>query len=224
MSIVIGPDTPSIAPELIKKVFAVDIPTFGHFLEDGFVDPQIRRLAGMGKIVGKAVTVKAAAGDSTLIHYATSKLTPGDVLVIDTSGDTTHAALGGLLVSAVVASGAVGVILDGVCTDIAALEAAGIAVNALATTALTNKLLGLNEGGVNVPVMCGGVTVNPGDLVLGDVNGVLIASAATIESVVDRAVESDLTEPAMINRIMNGELLHELSRAGTLLGNLGVVS
>lgn len=222
MSIEIGADTAPISENLIKSAFAIDIPTFGHFLEDGFIDTSITRLAGKGKIVGKAVTVKAARGDSTLIHYATSKLTPGDVLVIDTSGDTTHAALGGLLVSAVQASGAVGVILDGVCTDIAALESSGIAVNALGTSALTNKLLGLDEGGVNIPVIIGGVTVNPGDIVLGDVNGVLIAAPEVIESVIDRAVESDLTEPTMINRIMNGEKLHELSVAGKLLGNLGL--
>src|SRR5690606_24619008 len=135
-------NAPALDPEALSRIRNVDVATFGHFLEDGFIDPEIRQLTGSAKIIGRAVTVKIAPGDSTLAHYAVSLLEEGDVLVVDTSGDRNHAAMGGFVISALVAAKASAAVIDGVCTDLDALRKSGVAVYARGTSVLTNKLLG----------------------------------------------------------------------------------
>lgn len=224
MSITIRPTPSALPADLVSRVEGIDVPTFGHFLEEGFTDIGLRRLSGSAPFCGRAITVSAAPGDSTLIHRAIGGLEKGDVLVVDTDGETAHAAFGGLALAGVLASGAVAVILDGVTTDLDVVRASNLPLYARGTSALTTKLLGLNVGSINSQIRCGGVTVEPGFFVLGNENGVLMASAETIESVVAAAQASDDAEPAMIARIQAGEKLHNVSRAGSLLANIGVES
>ena len=221
MSIVINPHAPALPPGFVERVSEVEPPTFGHFLEEGFVDPDISRRAGTGSFVGRAVTVRITPTDSTLVHKATSMLEPGDVLVVDTGGDRRHAPVGGVVSSAVAAAGALAVVIDGVCTDRATLEASGLRVYARGTSVLTTKLQGIDAGGINVPIHCGGVAVAPGDAVIGDENGVLIAAPDKIEGVLAAAQESDASEPALLKRLVAGEKLPAMSAADSLLGKLG---
>lgn len=222
MPIVLNPTAPELPAGLAGAATAVDVPTLGHFLEDGFCDPAIVRQAGAGRLVGRAVTVRITATDSTLVHKATALLRPGDVLVVDTGGDRRHAPVGGVVGHAVAASGAAGIVIDGVCTDRAMLTETGLSVYARGTSVLTTKLHGLDAGGINVPVSCGGVAVQPGDLVLGDDNGVLIANPAQVGAVLDRARASDEAEPALLRRIASGDKLPALSGADKLLAQLGL--
>lgn len=222
MSIVINATAPQLPDSLAAAAAEVEPPTFGHFLEEGFCESAIRRQAGTGRLVGRAITVRITATDSTLVHKATAFLGKGDVLVIDTGGDAIHAPVGGVVGNAIAASGALGVVIDGVCTDREALMETGISVYARGTSVLTTKLHGINSGGINVPVTCGGVTVRPGDLVIGDDNGLLIASPAQVESAIDSARASDAAEPDLLKRIRAGEKLPALSAADALLAKLGV--
>ena len=222
MPIVLNPNAPELPAGLAGAATAVDVPTLGHFLEDGFCDPAIVRQAGAGRLVGRAVTVRITATDSTLVHKATALLRSGDVLVVDTGGDRRHAPVGGVVGNAVAASGAAGIVIDGVCTDRAMLMETGLSVYARGTSVLTTKLHGLDAGGINVPVSCGGVAVQPGDLVLGDDNGVLIANPAQVAAVLDRARASDEAEPALLRRIASGDKLPALSGADKLLAQLGL--
>lgn len=221
MSIVIN-SAPDLPPGLADEASVVDVPTLGHFLEEGFCTPAISRQAGSGRLVGRAVTVRITATDSTLVHKVTGLLRPGDVLVVDTGGDTIHAAVGGLVAHAIAEAGAVGVVIDGVCTDKAMLDETGLSVYARGTSVLTTKLHGLNAGGINVPVSCGGVAANPGDIVLGDENGVLVADPARLSAVLPVARESDDSEPELLEKIRSGAKLHALTAADTLLSRLGV--
>jgi 4-hydroxy-4-methyl-2-oxoglutarate aldolase len=222
MSIVVNSHVPSLPSGFIEKISQVEPPTFGHFLEEGFCDPQISRRAGTGQFAGRAVTVRITATDSTLVHKATGMLQPGDVLVVDTGGDVRHAAVGGLVAGAVAAAHAVGVVIDGVCTDLSTLKETGLHVYARGTSVLTTKLLGMDAGGINVPVQCGGVTVAPGDVVIGDENGVLISSRSAIENVLAAARNSDESEPGLLERLQGGEKLSALSAADSLLAKLDV--
>lgn len=221
MTISINPTAPALPTDLAETAGSVEVPTLGHFLEEGFCDTEITRQAGRGRLVGRAVTVRITATDSTLVHKATALLQPGDVLVIDTGGDRIHAPVGGVVANAIAAAGGVGVVIDGVCTDKAMLEKTGLVVYARGTSVLTTKLLGLDAGGINVPVACGGVPVRPGDLVLGDDNGVLIADPAHVAAVLGKARESDNSEPALLEKIHSGQKLSELSAADALLSKLG---
>lgn len=222
MTIELGSNPPRVDASLLARLKQVEAPTFGHFLESGFFHHSMRRLAGDTPIAGRAVTVSAPSGDSTLVHYAISLLEEGDVLVISTHGNDTHAVMGGFAIAGLQAAGASAVVIDGVCTDLSELQGSGIAVYALGTTALTTKMLGIDAGGINVPIECAGVQVLPGHLIVGNENGVFAADSESLTHCLTRAEQSDRDEPGKIRRILAGEPLHDLSPSGELLKKLGL--
>jgi regulator of RNase E activity RraA len=200
-------------PVLLDRLHRVDFPTLGHYLEEGFCDPLLYRLAGDRKLVGRVVTVRITATDSTLLHHAAGIVAPGDVVVVDCGGDRRHAPLGEVVANALAARGAAGAVVDGVCTDIDALHALGLPVYAYGRSMLTTKLHGIADGGVNIPVSCAGVPVRPGDIALGDANGLLITSADRLAAVLDEALADDAEEPALIAELWEGRPLGTLTGA-----------
>lgn len=207
MNTVLNPTPPALDPELVAKLEKVSFPTLGHYLEEGFAEPSLRREVGTKRVVGRAITVRLTATDSTLLHYAAGNLEPGDVLVVDTGGDRRHAPVGLVLAAAAKARDAAGVIVDGVITDTDEIAELDITVYAHGRSMLTTKLHGIDAGGVNVPVVIGGVGVQAGDVVLGDANGVFFASSSVVERIVDIALEDDAEEPELIRAIVAGARL-----------------
>ncbi|MBD0708892.1 MULTISPECIES: RraA family protein [unclassified Streptomyces] len=205
---------------LAERLRTVDFPTLGHYLEEGFCAPALQRQAGEGKLVGRAVTVRTTATDSTVLHHAAGLVGPGDVLVVDTGGDRRHAPLGEVLVNALASRGAAGAVVDGLCTDIDALRKLGLPVYAYGRTPLTTKLHGLADGALCAPVVCGGVPVHAGDLVLGDANGLIIAPAGRLAAVLDEAIEDDAQEPALVAELWEGKPLGSLTGATETLRRL----
>ncbi|WP_026556856.1 RraA family protein [Arthrobacter sp. 35W] len=197
----------ALLPDLVPALAAVSYPTIGHFLEDGFVDPAIQSLLDGVKIAGPAVTVRIADNDAIAMNHALLALRPGDVLVVDMSGDHRHAPVGAVTAAAAVAQGAAGVVVDGVATDVVELRETGLPVFARGTSCLTTKRLYGSGSAVNVPVQCGGVTVHPGDLVLGDDNGLVVLAPGVVETVLEQVLASDAAEPAILARIAAGEPL-----------------
>lgn len=204
------------SPELLARLAEVSYPTIGHFLEDGFVDPAIQSLLECSltedgfdavKIVGHAVTVRIVDNDAIAMNRALLALTPGSVLVVDMSGDHRHAPVGAVTAAAAKAQGAAGVVVDGVATDLLELRQTALPVFARGTSPLTTKRVHGMGSAVNVPVRCGSITVNPGDVVLADSNGVLVLSPEVANSVVGQAEASDAAEPAILTRIASGESL-----------------
>ena len=195
---------------LIQDLVKVSYPTIGHFLEDGFVDPAIGSLLDNVKIAGPAVTVRVAEHDAIAINRALLALQPGDVLVVDMLGDHRHAPIGAVTAAAAIAQGAAAVVIDGRATDLLELRQAGLPVFARGTTCLTTKRLRGTGSAVNVPIRCGGVEVNPGDLVLGDDNGLIVLSPETARGVVEQALASDAAEPAILARIASREALDSI--------------
>jgi len=203
---------------LAERLRSVELPTLGHFLEVGFVDAGIRRMTGGRPLVGQAVTVRVVAPDSALVHRATELLGAGDVLVVDTGGDRRHAPVGAVVAEAVAARGAAGIVIDGPCTDVAALERLPLSVFARGASALTTKLHALDAGGINIPVSIGGVAVLAGYVVIGADEGLLIADPEDVIAVLDRAQASDAAEPERLERLRTGEPLTTVSAAGERLG------
>lgn len=191
--------------ELVRRLRSVSFPTIGHFLEEGFLDSGIRALLRDVRVVGRAVTVRVAEADAYATNRALALLEPGDVLVIETGGDLAHAPVGAVTGCAAMCRGAVGVVVDGVVTDVVELRAAGLPVFARGTSVLTAKRIASPRSAVNVPVLCGGVMVNPGDVVMADDNGVLVLSADEATAVVDAALAADRAEPAILARLRSGE-------------------
>lgn len=191
--------------QLIERLMEVSFPTIGHFLEDGFVDSEIRAMVPDIKFVGRAVTLRIADGDAIPVNRALALLQPGDVLVIDTGNDRRHACVGAVTSCAALCRGASGIVVDGVVTDIKELQAAGLPVFARGTSVLTTKLRDRGSSAINQPIRCGGVTVYPGDLVLADDNGALILDARVAAGVIEQALASDLAEPDLLARLKAGE-------------------
>ena len=217
MPVTIGPTPSALPQELLEKLARVSFPTLGHYLEEGFADPGIVRLAGTTRVIGRAVTVRTTATDSTMLHHAAGVVETGDVIVVDTGGDVRHAPLGEVVASALTFRGAAGAIVDGAATDIDEIAGLGLPVYGRGLSMLTTKLHDIDAGGLNIPVVCGGVVVRPGDVVLADANGVLFAPAAVLEQLIDTALEDDAEEPDLVQALRDGGRLGDLTGASATI-------
>lgn len=217
MPVTIGPTPSALPQELLEKLARVSFPTLGHYLEEGFADPGIVRLAGTTRVIGRAVTVRTTATDSTMLHHAAGLVEAGDVIVVDTGGDVRHAPLGEVVASALSFRGAAGAIVDGAATDIDEIAGLGLPVYGRGLSMLTTKLHDIDAGGLNIPIVCGGVVVRPGDVVLADANGVLFAPASVLEQLIDTALEDDAEEPDLVQALRDGGRLGDLTGASTTI-------
>ncbi|QZY51735.1 RraA family protein [Leucobacter tenebrionis] len=209
-----GSTPKGLSDELRAKLERLSFPTLGHYLEEGFVDPEIRRVvAAGGRVIGTAFTVRTTATDSTALHHAAGMIERGQVLVLDTGGDRRHAPLGEVVAAQLAVRGAAGAVVDGVVTDVDEIEGLGLTVHARGTSMLTTKLHGIDAGGVNVPVTCGGAVVRPGDAVLADANGVLAVPIDVLERIVDIALDDDAEEPELVGDLRAGRPLGALTGA-----------
>ena len=133
---------------------------------------------------GPALTVRVRPGDNLMIHVAIAMAQPGDVLVVDGGGDVSQALIGGLMRTSAMARGIAGFVIDGAVRDLAEWAEGGIAVYARGHTLRGPTKDGPGE--VNVPIACGGMAVCPGDLVIGDADGVITIPAADAAALLPR--------------------------------------
>jgi len=145
----------------------------------------IKPLADHFKIAGRAVTVRLPDGENGAVLEAIRAASEGDILVIDAKGNTNRAVAGDFVISLAKGIGVQGFVVDGVIRDIAAIRELDFPVFALGTTvAAGNK----NGGGkVNTPIAIGGVTVHPGDYIIGDIDGVIVVPQDDAEQIVAAA-------------------------------------
>jgi regulator of RNase E activity RraA len=152
---------------------------------------------------GPAVTVEEIEGGNLMSHLALKYLRAGDVLVIDAKAVTRRACWGGLQTFAASKRGAVGIVVDGAIRDAADIPKYGVAVHSRGTSpAGPHKGWG---GRVNVAIACAGVTVSPGDIVVGDSDGVVIVPREQAIAVAERARAKLETERAWFARVEAGE-------------------
>ena len=138
----------------------------------GTLNGRIAALAPTMKVAGPALTVEVRPGDNLMIHAALSIAKPGDVIIVDGKGDQTCALIGEIMVSQAMAIGVTGMVLDAAVRDTEALRAKGFPVWSYGFNPCgpTKRV----SGRVNHPISVGGITVNPGDLVVGDADGVVV--------------------------------------------------
>lgn len=204
-------EPPSRLPEsLVEGLMGVDPATIGHFLHEGFLDPGIHALWRPVKVVGSAITIRTNGIDTTALHRAYEFLQPGDVMVIDRTGDLRHAGFGGVTAYAAKLAGVAGVIVDGMVTDIREIEEYELPVFARGLSAMTGKMLGVN-GAINVPVSVGGVTVNPGDVVMADDNGVLVMAPDVAINMLTIAQGAESAEAVTKEKLRSGQALTDLT-------------
>lgn len=205
-------------PGLLDQLGRVSFPTLGHFLEDGFCSSEIRAIVPGARMVGIASTARIPDADAVAVNHALLRLQPGEVLVLDMDGDRKHAPVGAVTSATARSRGAAGILVDGPVTDVVELNEANdggaLPVFASGTTCLTTKRHASARAEFGVPVTVGGVTVRPGDIVLGDDNGVVVLAPEVAAAVVPQAIESDAAEPAILRRIAAGEPLEGILYLG----------
>ncbi len=156
------------------------------------------------RVCGTALTVKAQAGDNLMIHKALDIVAPGEVLVVDVEG-WEGGPWGELMTVMAQARGCSGLVIDGYVRDSTAIRAAGFPVFARGTSIKGTFKQAL--GWVNHPISCGGVTVWPGDLLVGDDDGVCVVARGDAESVLEAARKREREENALRPRFAAGETL-----------------
>jgi 4-hydroxy-4-methyl-2-oxoglutarate aldolase len=201
-----------IDPALIEKMEQVETATVGHFLHSGFMDRELRAVLPEKRIAGTAVTVRLPHADSTILHYLTKMVRPGDFIVVDRCGDDKHACWGGVVTHSMKIGGIVGAVIDGPATDFSEIRRVDLPMWCRGPSPITTKILGL-EGAINVTVSVGGQTVNPGDAIIADESGVLVLSPDQAEWATDKAIQMQKNELVLLDRLRKGEKLPDISGA-----------
>ena len=168
------------------------------------VAASIRPLADHFKIAGRALTVRLPDGENGAVLEAISKAQKGDILVIDAKGNTNRAVAGDFVMQLAQGVGVQGFVVDGVIRDLAAARDINFPVFSLGTTVAAGNKNG--GGAVGVPVAVGGVVVQSGDYVIGDIDGVIIVPQADIERVIEAAEQKVQKDEAREQEALhNGE-------------------
>lgn len=163
---------------------------------------QLRPMHRAGALLGLALTVRVRCGDNLLIHKALQLLQPGHVLVVDGEGDTRRALVGEIMKRVAQARGCVGLVVDGAIRDLDAFAADDFPCFARGVTHRGPYKQGPGE--INVAVTIDGMIVNPGDIVVGDSDGVVVVPPAKANSVSAAAHEVARREAAILRSIAQG--------------------
>ena len=183
----------------------------------GALDGRIAPLTRATRLAGSAFTVEVRPGDNLMIHAAMQLARPGDVLVIDGKGDTSCALMGTIMMNACVKLGIAGVVIDAAVRDSEELVEMGYPVYCVGTN--PNGPTKFVPGRINHPVSVGGVTVNPGDLVIGDGDGVTIVERDKAPFLLELAAKKVADERARIAAIKEGKDLKPAWVAKALQAN-----
>jgi len=179
--------------------------------------PRLRPLHGGGGMAGAALTVRAPPGDNLLTHKAISLVEPGDVLVVDAGGDLTNAIIGEMMLMQLARRHIAGIVINGAIRDAAAIHAQSIPVFAAGITHRGPYKNGPGE--INVPVAIDGMVIAPGDLMLGDDDGLLCVPFDDLHLVLEAAEAKFAAEQKQIANIAAGT--HDAGWVDVQLRRLG---
>lgn len=177
------------------------------------MDWQIKPRAGRRRICGPAVTVDVPSGEGGIVGDAILKLKKGNVLVVAGKGNCSCSYWGDHRSICAAMMEAEGVVIDGAFRDVEGCEEAGFPVFAKGLTCGTAGKGG--AGAINIPVSCGGVTVNPGDMIVGDRNGVVVIRPEEAREVMKRALDKRVRQEAVIRRMKKtGQVIPRIPKEG----------
>lgn len=203
-------------PVVVRTIQRADANAIGAFAQlgvstvhealgrSGLMRPYMRPIWAGASISGPAVTVLAQPGDNWMIHVAVEQCRKGDILVVGCTADNTDGMFGELLATALVARGVVGLVIDAGCRDVKPLKEMGFPVWSKAISAKGTVKSTL--GAVNIPVVCAGINVEPGDAVVADDDGVCVVPKKLAVEVAAKAQKRFDDEDGKRKRLQSGEL------------------
>lgn len=183
--------------------------------QKGAFESQMKPLDPSLRLVGRALTVELRPDDNLLIHYAVVKAEPGDVLVVDAKGFMEAGPWGDVLTLAAQQRGIAGLVINGAVRDAESIIEMGFPVfcRGLSIKGTAKE----QNGKVNVPICMNGVTINAGDIIVGDRDGLVVVAATEVEDVISASERRELKEIDMRRAIMAGKTTVELlNLKGTL--------
>ncbi len=192
-------------PQAVARLARFSVPTVHEALGRlGLMGPRIRPIYPQAHCCGPAVTVLLQPGDNWMMHVAAEQIRPGDVVVAACTADSTDGFFGDLLATSFKARGCRGLVIDGGVRDVHTLTEMGFPVFSRAIHA--KGTIKATLGSVNVPVVCAGALVRPGDVVVADIDGVVVVPAELAAQVADAAEAREAREADKRERFAAGEL------------------
>jgi 4-hydroxy-4-methyl-2-oxoglutarate aldolase len=187
----------------------------------GDIDPAIAALWAECRLCGPAFTIECQPGDNLMIHYALAKAPRGDVLVVSTQGSSDRGSWGLITTRAAQTRGLAGLVIDGSVRDSAAIEQLGFPVFCRGRAVKGTLKEGIGRAGV--PISVGGQMVNPGDILLGDRDGVVVVPKARLGQTLKAARRRDRKEAEMLEQIDRGVLTVDLLGLRAALERAGLL-
>lgn len=166
--------------------------------------PRLRPMHASGRMAGIALTVRSRPGDNLMLHKAIDMAVPGDVIVVDAGGDLTNALMGELMLAHAVKRGVAGFVLNGAIRDLYAFVETNLPTYAAGVTHRGPYKDGPGE--INVPISLDGMVIEPGDIVIGNSDGVLSVPVAAAEEVLRRAMARLDAEARQMQAIADGTI------------------
>ncbi|MBA2689997.1 MAG: RraA family protein [Burkholderiales bacterium] len=190
-------------PRLIAEFAKMVTPHLSDSMERLYAaGPQLRPMHNEGKLAGPAFTVKTAPGDNLLVHRALDTASPGDVIVVDAGGVLDNAIIGELMMSRARQRGVAGLVIWGAIRDSAEIGAGNYPVFASGVTHRGPYKNGPGE--INVPIVIGGMVIHPGDIIVGDADGLVAVPQEIAEQVLASAKSILAKETTAMKQIKDG--------------------
>lgn len=199
------------SPEIVDRFRKIDVALVSDLMNRLYtLRPGLKPIvptADGQPLVGPVCTVKVYPGDNLMVHAALDHAQPGDVIVVDTAGATTNAVIGDMVTNKARARGIAGFVIDGLVRDVEGMLEAGVPVFARGTT--PRGPLHRGPGELNHSISCGGVSINPGDLVMAGADGVVVVPRDATMELIERAELKTAQEDEYVAAVKRGEFSNQ---------------